>query len=403
MNLKEAQGIEAACLLNLYTAIRLPLVVEKAEGCIIWDSEGKEYLDLVSGGRAVTVLGHCHPKVVEAVCFQAKKLIHVANDLYSEPQLRLAQLLSEVSGGMKAFLCNSGGEANEAAIKLARKHASLKHGREKIEVISALKSFHGRTYAALSATGQPKFHQGFEPLVPGFSFVPFNDLPALEKAVGERTCAVILEPILGESGVYPAQPAYLKGAEEICRRHDALLILDEVQSGMGRTGKFFAYEHYGVQPDVVTLAKGLAGGVPIGAMLAREPAASSFSPSDHATTFGGTALNAAAAVAAITALKEENLIENAEKMGEYFMEKLSELQTRQPLIKEVRGKGLMIGVELAQPAAAAVKKACLERGVILAAAGDSILRLLPAAVIKPLEIDWGAAVIAEALEQAAGS
>ena len=403
MNLKQAQEIEAAHLLSLYGPIRMPIVVEKGQGCIVWDSEGREYLDLVSGGRAVTVLGHCHPKVAEAVCSQARKLVHVANDFYSEPQLRLAQMLSDLSGGMKAFLCNSGAEANEAAIKLARKHAFLKHGEGKFEIVSTLNSFHGRTYAALSATGQPKLHKGFEPLVPGFSFVAFNDLPALEKAVGEKTCAVMLEPIQGESGIYPAEPSYLKGAEEICRRRDALLILDEVQTGMGRTGKFLACEHYGVQPDVVTLAKGLAGGVPIGAMLAREPAASSFTFPDHATTFGGSALTAAAAVAAITALKEERLIENARKMGDYFIEKLRKLQAGQPLIKEIRGRGLMIGVELASPIAKGVKKACLEKGVLINTVGDSILRLLPAIVITSAQIDKGVEVIASALAEAAVS
>ncbi|NIM05193.1 MAG: acetylornithine/succinylornithine family transaminase [Armatimonadetes bacterium] len=403
MNLKQAEKTEATCLLNLYKPVRFPMVVEKAQGCLIWDSDGNEHLDLVSGGRAVTVLGHSHPKVVEAVCDQVKKLIHTSNDFYTEPQLRLAQMLYDLSGGMRSFLCNSGSEANEAAIKLARKHAFLHHGAHKHEIVSTLKSFHGRTFAALSATGQAKFHKGFEPLMPGFAHVPFNDLPALEKAVGEPTCAVILEPIQGEGGVYPAAQSYLEGAQEICRRHDALLILDEVQTGMGRTGKFFAYEHYGIQPDIVTLAKGLAGGVPIGAMLAREPAASSFTPSDHATTFGGSALNSAAAVAAITALKEEGLIDNARKMGEYFLDKLRSLQEKQPLIKEVRGKGLMIGIDLAKPLAAAVKAGCHKRGVLIISASDSILRLIPATVISASQIDQGVEVIGSVLQEAAGS
>ncbi len=408
MNLKQAQETESRCLINLYPPIRLPLVAERGQGCLLWDSEGREYLDLTSGGRAAAALGHCHPKVVEAIKRQAEELIHTTNDFYSEPQLRLAEMLAELSGGMKTYLCNSGAEANEAAIKLARKHAHLHHGalsaslkvKEKIEIISALHSFHGRTYAALSATGQPKYHKGFEPLVPGFAYVPYNDLAALKKAVGERTCAVILEPILGESGVYPASDSYLKGAEELCRRHGALLILDEVQTGMGRTGEFFAHTRYGVKPDIVTIAKGLAGGVPIGAMLAREPAASSFSPSDHATTFGGSPLPAAAAVAALTALKEEGLMENARKMGEYFQQGLRKLQAKQPLIKEVRGKGLMIGLEFNSPIATAVRKACLARGVLINAVGDSILRILPALVITSAQIDKALEVITAALEEA---
>jgi len=399
MNLKEAQEIEASCLLNLYTPIRFPIVVAKGEGCLVWDSEGREYLDLTSGGRGTTILGHCHPKVVEAIHCQAKELIHTTNDFYTEPQLRLAQMLAELSGGRRAFFCNSGAEANEAAIKLARKHAYLHHGTLKQVIISAEKSFHGRTYGALSATGQPKFQEGFGPLLLAFSHVPFNDLAALEEAMTEHTCAVILEPILGESGVYPAEESYLRGVEELCRRYQALLIIDEVQTGMGRTGRFFAHQHCGIQPDIITLAKGLAGGVPIGAMLAGEPAASSFSPSDHATTFGGSPLPAAAAVAALAALKAEGLIENARKIGDYLCDGLRKLQTRQPLLKEVRGKGLMIGIDLARPVAGAVKAACLARGVLINSVGDSILRLLPALVITASQVDRGLEAIASALDE----
>lgn len=400
MNFEQAREAEANYLLSLYTPIRQPMVIERAQGCLMWDTEGREYLDLISGGRAVMVLGHCHPKVVAAVCEQAKKLIHTSNDFLTEPQLRLAQLLSELSGGMKAFFCNSGAEANEAAIKLARKHAFLKYGEQKHEIITALKSFHGRTYAAMTATGQPKYQQGFRPVVPGFNYVAFNDLAALEQAVSDKTAAVMLEPILGESGAYPATQEFLQGAAALCRRHNALLILDEVQTGMGRTGKFFAFEHYGVAPEVVTLSKGIAGGVPFGAMLAREPAASSFTFPDHATTFGGSALPAAAALAAITALREEGLIENARKMGEYLKSKLCKLQESQPVIADVRGKGLMVGVEFNQPIAAAVKKLCAAEGVLINSVGDLILRLLPATVINADQIDRGVEVLGNAISQA---
>jgi len=401
MNLKQAQAIEAKCLLNLYTPIRFPMVLEKGEGCRVWDSEGREYLDIISGGRAVTVLGHCHPKIIAAINRQAGELIHVANDFYSEPQLRLAEILAEYTGGRRAYFCNSGAEANEAAIKLARKHAYLQHGDKKMEIVSTLNSFHGRTFGALAATGQEKFHKGFQPMVPGFSYVPFNDLAALAAAVNEKTCAVMLEPILGESGVHPAETAYLQGAEEICRQAGAVLIMDEVQTCMGRTGKFLACEHYEINPDIVTLSKGLAGGVPIGAMLAREPAASSFTPSDHATTFGGSPLTAAAAVAALTALKEEGLIEKAAQMGEYFLSQLRALQEKQPLIKAVRGKGLMIGVDLSQPVAPAVKAAGLAKGLLINTSGPHTLRILPALVITKAQIDNAMKILASALEEVA--
>ena len=399
MNFQQAQEAENKYLLSLYNGIRMPMVIERAQGCSMWDTTGRHYLDLVSGGRAVTILGHCHPKVVAAVCQQAQQLIHTSNDFLTEPQLKLAELLYNLSGGMRAFFCNSGAEANEAAIKLVRKHAFLKHGEGKFEVITALKSFHGRTYAAMTATGQPKYQQGFHPVVPGINYIEYNNLASLEQAMSDKTAAVMFEPIIGESGTYPATVEFLQGAAELCKRHNALLILDEVQTGIGRTGKFFAYEHYGVTPDVVTLAKGLAGGVPMGAMLAREPGASSFVAPDHATTFGGSALPAAAALATLTALQDEGLIENAQKMGDYSMAKLCALQAQLPVIKEVRGKGLMIGVEFSQPIAGAVKKACMDQGVILNAAGDSILRLLPAVVITTEQIDQGVAAIAAAIEE----
>jgi acetylornithine/N-succinyldiaminopimelate aminotransferase len=401
MDLKQAQEIEAKCLLNLYPQIRFPMVVARGEGCRVWDTEGREYLDIISGGRAVTVLGHCHPKIVAAITRQAGELIHVANDFYSEPQLRLAEILAEYTGGRRSYFCNSGAEANEAALKLARKHAYLQPGDKKTEFVTTLNSFHGRTFGALSATGQEKFHQGFQPLVPGFNYVPFNDLAALAAAVNERTCAVMLEPILGESGVHPAEIAYLQGAEEICRQAGALLILDEIQTGMGRTGKFLACEHAEINPDIVTLSKGLAGGVPIGAMLAREPAASSFAPSDHGTTFGGSPLTAAAAVAALTALKEEGLIEKAAQMGEFFLAQLRALQEKQPLIKEVRGQGLMIGVDLSQPVAPAVKAAARAKGLLLNTSGPNTLRMLPALVITRAQIDTAIAMLASALEEIA--
>ena len=397
MNIDEAKALERACLLNLYTPIRMPMVIARGEGARLWDTEGREYLDFVSGGRAVTGLGHCHPKVVEAIGQQAGKLIHVSNDFFSEPQLLLAQRLSELFGG-RCFFCNSGAEAVEAAIKLARKHAYKAVGPDKHHVITVLRSFHGRTMGALAATGQPKYQQAFQPLPAGFVHVPFNDVAALEAAVDARTCAVMLEPILGESGVYPATAEYLAAARRLCDTHRAVLIFDEVQTGLGRTGKMFAYQHYDVEPDVMALAKGLGGGVPIGAMLAREPVASSFEPGDHASTFGGSPLPAAVAVAVLDAIRDENLLARAAAIGERLAEGLKVIQEKTPLVTEVRARGLMIAVDLARPVAARAKAECLARGLLLITVGDQMLRLLPPMVLSKEQADRGLAILAEVLE-----
>jgi acetylornithine aminotransferase/acetylornithine/N-succinyldiaminopimelate aminotransferase len=397
LNIDEAKALERACLLNLYTPIRMPMVIARGEGARLWDTEGREYLDFVSGGRAVTGLGHCHPKVVEAIRQQAGKLIHVSNDFFSEPQLLLAQRLSELFGG-RCFFCNSGAEAVEAAIKLARKHAYKAVGPDKHHVITVLRSFHGRTMGALAATGQPKYQQAFQPLPAGFVHVPFNDVAALEAAVDARTCAVMLEPILGESGVYPATAEYLAAARRLCDTHRAVLIFDEVQTGLGRTGKMFAYQHYDVEPDVMALAKGLGGGVPIGAMLAREPVASSFEPGDHASTFGGSPLPAAVAVAVLDAIRDENLLARAAAIGERLAEGLKVIQEKTPLVTEVRARGLMIAVDLARPVAARAKAECLARGLLLITVGDQMLRLLPPMVLSKEQADRGLAILAEVLE-----
>jgi len=398
MNLSEAQELEAKHLLSLYVPIRFPIVIARGLGTRLWDTEGREYLDLISGGRAVMGLGHSHPRVVAAVREQAGTLIHVSNDFYTEPQLALARRLSGLTGGMRAFLCNSGAEANEAALKLARKHAKAVAG-DKIEIITAYHSFHGRTYGALAATGQQKYHAGFGPLVPGFRYIPFNDREALEKSFGPQTCAVMLEPVLGESGVFPADAEFLRLARQLCDRHQALLLLDEVQTGLGRTGRMFAYQHYGIEPDVITLAKSLGGGVPIGAMLAREPAASTFVPGDHASSFGGSALPAAAALAALDAIEQEGLVENARTVGAYFLERLQALGREQPVIREVRGLGMMLAVDLNKPLAGAIKLACLARGVLINTVGDSMLRLVPALILTREEVDQGVSAIAAALAE----
>ena len=400
MDFDEAQQLERSYLLTLYTPIRMPMVIARGEGARLWDTEGKEYLDFVSGGRAVTGLGHCHPKVAAAIRRQADPLLHVSNDFYTEPQLRLGERLSKLFGG-RSFFCNSGAEAVEGAIKLARKHAYKTSGPEKHEIVTALSSFHGRTLAALAATGQPKYHKGFQPLPSGFSYIPFNDVEALRAAVTERTCAVLLEPILGESGVYPATPEFLGAAREACDENGAVLVLDEVQTGLGRTGKMFAYQHYDVEPDVIALAKALGGGVPIGAVVAREPVASAFEPGDHASTFGGGPLPAAAALAALDAIEEEGLVENAARVGEQLAQGLRAIQEKTPLVSEVRGRGLMIAVDLARPVAGRVKAQCAARGLLITMVGDGMLRLLPPMVLSAEQADRGLGVLGEVLGSAA--
>ncbi|MEK7271869.1 MAG: aspartate aminotransferase family protein, partial [Nitrospirota bacterium] len=333
-------------------------------------------------------LGHCHPKVVIALQKQAQRLIHVSNLYYIEPQIKLAKLLVEHSCADKAFFCNSGSEANEAAIKLTRKYAKEHIGVDKYEIISALGSFHGRTLAALSATGQEKLQKGFEPLVPGFKHIPFNDINALKKAITNHTCAVLLEPIQGESGIKMPAEGYLKEVRNICDEHGLLLIFDEVQTGIGRTGKFFAYEHFGVDPDIITLAKGLGGGVAIGAMLATDHIAASFQPGSHAATFGGNPLACASAIATIETLLEDGFIlDNCRRMGEYLRNGLEKLKRDySSMIVDIRGIGLMIGMELTNPCAPIVNL-CAEGGVLVNCTAGNVLRFLPPLIVTEKDID----------------
>jgi len=398
LNSEEAKALERSYLLNLYPPIRMPMVMGRGEGARLWDTEGGEYLDFISGGRAVTGVGHCHPRVVQAIRDQAGRLLHVSNDFHTEPQLRLAERLSNLFGG-RCFFCNSGAEAVEAAIKLARKHGYQTGGPEKHHIVGALKSFHGRTFGALAATGQSQYHEGFQPLPAGFAHVPFNDVAGLQRAVNRHTCAVLLEPILGESGVYPATPEYLEAAREVCRANGAVLIFDEVQTGLGRTGKLFAYQHYDVEPDIITLAKGLGGGVPIGAMLAREPAASAFAPGDHASTFGGSPLAAAAALAVLDAIQEEGLVEKAARIGALLAQGLATIRQKSQLVSDIRARGLMIAVDLTQPVAPRVKAECVARGLLIITVGDQMLRLLPPMVLTEVEAERGIEILAQVLTE----
>jgi predicted acetylornithine/succinylornithine family transaminase len=382
------------------TYSRFPIVLRKGRGIKVWDTTGKEYLDFV-GGIAVNVLGHCHPKVVVALQKQAQRLIHVSNLYYIEPQAKLAKLLVTNSFADKVFFCNSGAEANEAAIKLARKYAKEQQGPERYEIITAENSFHGRTMATLTATGQTKFQKGFEPLLPGFKHVPFNDIDALAAAITEHTCAVMLEPIQGEGGVILPVEGYLKKVRELCDEKKLLLIFDEVQTGMGRTGKLFAYEHYGIIPDIMSLAKGLGGGVPIGAMLATDEVASAFQPRTHASTFGGNPLVCAAAIATLESLLEDGFIlDQCNRMSRYLMESLTQLKyDYQGKVVEIRGKGLLVAMELLRDAVPYVS-ACMDSGILVGlAGGGNILRFTPPLIVEGKDIDHMIDVLEDVMEK----
>ena len=371
-------------IMNTYK--RLPLFIVKGRGNRVYDGEGKEYLDFVSG-LAVNNIGHCNPRVTVAFQKQAQRLVHTSNLFYTEPQVKLAKLLVENSFADKVFFCNSGAEANEAAIKLIRKYSSEKEtGR--YGIITALNSFHGRTMATLTATGQDKFHKGFEPLVPGFFYVPFNDISAVEKAINDKTAAVMIEPIQGEGGVNIPDRDYLKRLREICDLNGILLALDEVQTGIGRTGKLFAYQHTGIEPDIMTLAKGLGGGLPIGAMLAKDHVASAFTPGTHASTFGGTPLVCSAAVEVMKILTEDEIIlDTCRRMGSYLVDELNNLKLKYPdIIKDIRGKGLLIGMEL-NIAGEDVVRECLKKGVIINCTMERVLRFLPPLDVSQPDID----------------
>jgi acetylornithine/N-succinyldiaminopimelate aminotransferase len=375
---------------------RQPVVLVKGSGARVWDSDGKEYLDFVAG-IAVCSLGHSNPKVVAALQKQAELLTHVSNLYYTEPQIRLAGMLVENSFADKVFFCNSGAEANEAAIKLARKYAHDNLKGDRYEIITMQGSFHGRTLAAITATAQEKFHVGFAPLPKGFRYVPFNDVKALGKAIRKKTCAVMVEPIQGESGVQMPSPDYLKGVRQICDDKGILLILDEVQTGMGRTGKLFAHEHFGIKPDVMTLAKALGNGYPLGALLTTDQVASAFGPGTHASTFGGNPLGMAAGIAVLQALLEDGVMDNCREVGAYLRERLSDLRKKHFMIQEVRGMGLMVGMDLTIDGSAIVRR-CLERGLLINCAGEHILRFVPPLTISKADVDRAVEILDKALE-----
>jgi predicted acetylornithine/succinylornithine family transaminase len=371
---------------------RYPVSLVRGEGSWVWDAEGRRYLDFFPGWGC-DLIGHCPPRVVKAVQDQVARLIHVPNTWYTEPQGLLAQVLSERSGfDGRCFFCNSGTEAVEAAIKLARLHG--KPGRYKI--LAMVNSFHGRTFGALSATGQPRYHQGLDPLLAGFSHAPFGDLDGAAKLIDGETCAILVEPVQGEGGINLPPAGYLEGLRELADRHNLLLIFDEVQSGMGRTGKWFAHQHWPVKPDAVTLAKALAGGVACGGLVARAEAAEKLRPGTHAATFGGNPIACQAALATIETIEADGLLARAERLGARFRERFEDLRQRCPLIQQVRVKGAMIGVELAGDGAPIVDQ-CLRRQLLINCTHGCVLRLLPALNLTDEELDEGCAILSEVL------
>ena len=390
--MNSAQWIARADQVIMKTYGRYPIVPVRGQGCELWDADGKRYLDFLAG-VAVNNLGHCHPKVVAAIQAQAATLIHCSNYYHIPTQIELAELLCQHSFADQAFFCNSGAEANEAAIKLARKYSREKYGAERFEIITAAESFHGRTMATVSATGQEKVQRFFDPLLHGFKHVPFNDAAALATALTPQTCAVMLEPIQGEGGINVPSPDYFRQVRAICDQHGLLLIFDEVQTGLGRTGKLFAHEHFGSAPDIMTLAKALAGGAPIGTMLAKAEIATAFSPGTHGSTFGGNPLMTAAALAAVRAILEEGLLARAVEMGAYLTAELEKLKGRFPFVREVRGIGLMIGMGLSLPGGDIVKKGH-SRGLLLNCTHDTVLRFVPPLVVGEGEIDEMIAILA---------
>jgi acetylornithine/N-succinyldiaminopimelate aminotransferase len=378
----------------MHTVERVPVTLIRGEGARVWDDNGREYLDFV-GGWAVNSLGHCHPVVAGAVAEQAHTLIQTSNQFYTVPQIQLAQLLVENSCLDKVFFSNSGAEATEGAVKLARRYGQLKLNGA-YEVISMLSSFHGRTLAMTAATGQPKFQQPYVPLPTGFINVEFNSIEAIESATTDKTCAVMVEPVQGEGGVNIPDDNYLTGVREWCDRKGILLILDEIQTGVGRLGTLFAYEQYGVEPDIMTLAKGLGGGMPIGALLAKDRA-SVFAPGEHGSTFGGNPVTCAAAYATLKFILDNDIVGGARRVGQYLMEGLAGLRGKFPFITDVRGRGLLVAMEFDNDIAQSLLMTCLDRGLLVNRVKPNALRLMPPLIIGQAEVDRALGILDEAL------
>ncbi len=392
MNTEEILSLGKAHIMNTYG--RFPMSIVKGSGTIVWDADGKSYLDFVTG-LAVTSLGHANPDIVSVITEQAGAILHSSNLYWVEPQAKLAQMLCTHSFADKAFFGNSGAEANEGAIKLARKYAKKNYGNEKYNIVTLKNSFHGRTLATLTATGQEKYQKGYEPLPAGFSYVEINNLNEMEAAVNERTAAVIIEPIQGEGGVYPVPQEFLQKVRDLCDHHHALLIFDEVQCGMGRTGKLFAHEWHGIKPDIMTLAKALGNGVPIGAMLATDRVASAFQPGDHASTFGGNHLATAVGCKVMEIMTADGFLEGVQQKSRHFTDKLNQLARKFHLDGEVRGLGLMLGLPAAQ--GTEIVNYCCEHGLLLNCIGAATLRFLPPLTVSTAEMDQAVEILEQAI------
>ncbi len=373
-------------LMNTYS--RLPVIFEKASMQYLWDIEGKKYLDFIAGYGCLNV-GHSNKDVIKAIQKQASRIIQPSNVYYNIPQIELARKICEVTGfGQKVFFANSGTESIEAALKLARKYSEDKHGPGRHEVITFKRSFHGRTMGALSATAQPKKQNMFQPLLEGFLYGEFNDIDSVRALVSSRTCAVMLEPVQGEGGVYPAEKQFMRQLSQLCSENDIMLILDEVQTGFARTGKMFAYENYDIKPDILVLAKSLGGGMPIGAVVSTDSISSAFAPGMHGSTFGGNAASCAAGIAVIDYIKDNSLVQRSAELGRHLMSGLMKLEKKYSIISQVRGLGLMAALELKEPAAAKIVEDSLSDGLVLNRVSDHVLRFLPPLIIKKKNIDY---------------
>lgn len=392
---EQTMALDAEWVMGTYA--RQPILFVRGQGSRLWDSDGREYLDFLAG-IAVVQVGHCHPAIADAIARQAHTLMHVSNLFHNPLQAPLAEQLCRMTGMERAFFCNSGAEANEAALKIARKWGKQKRGQDCYEIITFHGSFHGRTLGAVTATAQPKYQAPFTPLVPGFHYCPFNDLEALEALISNRTCAIMVEPIQGEGGVQVASTEFLQGLRQRCDEHEILLILDEIQCGIGRTGCFLSSQRAGVRGDIVTLAKGIADGFPMGACLAHGEAAHTLVPGDHGSTFAGQPLACAAALATLEVLADEQLLEHAATVGAYFRSQLLQLQTRLPdRIKEVRGAGLMVGVEFHRPEARTLLKGLFARGIVANATGENVMRFVPPLVVTLEDCDQVVAALSDAM------
>jgi len=365
---------------------QFPIVFEKGENCTLYDTNGDSYIDFVAG-IAVNSLGYSHKRLKESIKNQVDKLLHCSNLYWNQPAIKAASKLIKASGLDKVFFCNSGAEANEAALKLARKYAKKIFGEDKFEIISMNNSFHGRTYGAITATGQQKYQKDLSPLLPGIQYANYNDIDDLKAKINKNTCAILLEVIQGEGGIVPANKAYMKQVKQLCEENNLVLIFDEVQTGIGRTGEIFAYQNYDVVPDIVCLAKGLGGGVPVGAIVANEKVAAGFEPGDHASTFGGNPLACSAVNIVLDELINKNLLNNVKKQGEYLKEHLLKLQSKYECIKDVRGLGLMLGIEIDNKNILDIVNECMNNGLLLVGAGKNVIRFVPPLVVSKKEID----------------